>query len=229
MDNKRMIDISHHQGNIDFKKLKDENVEYIILRISYGTKFIDRKFYEYLEQCKNFDFKIGLYYYSLALNPEQIKKECDYIHNIIKNISFDLPLFIDIEENEFLSLDTKIQDEMLKTFKEYFESKNYFVGLYCNLNFYKNCWSKEVKESIYLWVAKYGTEPIGINYGIWQFTSDSVIDGISDNTVDENIYKNNIDTVVKRFSNFKMLEYKKNNVKNEILLVNFLFFMSIIL
>lgn len=93
------LDISQHNGNIDFKIVKAAGNDFVILRAGYGwsTDQKDSKFDEYYAQAKAAGLKVGAYHYSYARNASEAKAEADCFLNWIKGKVFEMPVYIDME------------------------------------------------------------------------------------------------------------------------------------
>ena len=71
------IDVSYHNGEIDFTKVKSQ-VDFVIMRAGYGTKDQDSKeinFNIYYEDAKKNNIPVGTYWYCYALTPEEALQE----------------------------------------------------------------------------------------------------------------------------------------------------------
>lgn len=99
------IDVSSHSDKLDIKKLRDNNIEFVMIRAGFTdynknkSKNIDKNFYANYELFRKNKFKIGTYYTFLATNKEEAKEELDYFLNIIKDKVFEYPITIQIEDD----------------------------------------------------------------------------------------------------------------------------------
>lgn len=95
------IDISEFNGFIDFEKVKEE-VDFVIIRATFGRFGVDKMFKRNVEQCVKFKIPFGFYYYSYAINEEQGIEEAKFfvetIKDYIKEATF--PAFIDMEDSD---------------------------------------------------------------------------------------------------------------------------------
>ena len=101
--NKIGIDISKWQGDIDFEALKNDGVEFIIIRIGYtkGTNaeyVMDPKFKDNIEGAKKYNIPVGLYFYSYANSREHAIKDAEWVVEQIKDYDIELPIAFDWEE-----------------------------------------------------------------------------------------------------------------------------------
>ena len=98
MAEQRIIDVSEHQGKIDWKRVKDY-VDGAILRTGYGDNLPqqDDKYFEYnVEQCEKYGIPYGTYLYSYAGNLNQIKSEIEHEKRVTKGhnpVAFSVYIF----------------------------------------------------------------------------------------------------------------------------------------
>lgn len=186
------IDISKWQKDIDFDKLKKNNVEFIFIKIA-GQKEKDSKivmdpnFEENIKKAINNNFKIGLYFFSHAKNPIESRKQAKYIIKNIKNYNIELPIVFDWEDwenyNSYkISLNTL--NKIATTFIDEVEKNGYVGMLYSSKYYLDNIWFLEDYKKI--WVANYGELTDKERYNYWQICSDGKIEGI-DTPVDIDI------------------------------------------
>ena len=191
------IDISKWQGNIDFSKLKEQGIEFIIMRIGYQKDDdfeLDPKFNEYYNEAKKYGFKISVYIHTVALNEEDGIKTAKWVIKNLPDKKVDLPIGYDFESwNNFQKFNTSLNSlsngylEFEKTLKK----NNLEAILYSSKYYLENVWLNYENSNI--WLAHYTdkTDYEG-KYMIWQMTSLAKLDGITDNSVDIDIlYKKN--------------------------------------
>ena len=104
------IDVSVHQGNINWKKVKSDSVEFAILRAGYGRELSqkDSQFENNYEGCKANSIQTGAYWYSYALSVEEAKKEAATCIRAIENKTFEYPIYFDIENKTQLALSEEL-------------------------------------------------------------------------------------------------------------------------
>ena len=95
---KKGIDISYHQGKIDFAKVKKAGIEFVIMRSSYRQK-VDSKFHEYVKGCDDNDISIlGVYHFIYALNDQQALEEAKFCVSEVQKAGLkDVYIFSDFE------------------------------------------------------------------------------------------------------------------------------------
>lgn len=188
------IDVSKWQGNVDFKKVKDAGIEFVIMRIGSQRDInedisIDSKFKEYYKAVKEVGLKVSVYVYNTAISYEDGVKTANWVIDMLDGDKLDLPIAYDWENwkdfNKYnISLHT-LSDSYLafeKTLKEH----GYDSMLYSSKFYLENVWMNYENSNV--WLAHYidKTDYNG-KYMLWQMTSLARIDGITDNTVDIDI------------------------------------------
>lgn len=207
------IDVSYHNGNLDWSVIKNAGVEFAILRAAYrgygdeGTLLKDSKFAEYIRGAQSYGIPVGAYIYSQAITTKEAVQEANYILNIVKNYSLDLPIVFDYEFSPSSKGRTNLawaEGELNKTkmtnitlaFCNTIKSAGYDVMVYANKTFLnKNIDHEVIENAGYdVWLAHYvnqnennyqGTNYTG-DFKIWQYTSTGRIPGIADKVFDCN-------------------------------------------
>ena len=178
MDKVFGIDISSYQSDIDLKKVKDEGVNFVIIRAGYTgysdgvSKRVDDYFEKHYKNCKDNNLMVGAYWYSRATSYEQGKLEAEFMYNnCLKGKKFEYPIAIDVEDNYYQSKAGKDKvTEAIIGFCEYLESLNYYVCIYANSNWFKNYINTNKLNKYDKWIANWGyKKPDKPICGIWQF------------------------------------------------------------
>lgn len=185
---RKVIDVSKHQGIIDWNKVKG-NVDGAIIRCGYGsnkTEQDDQQFRANVDECVANGIPFGVYIYSYAKTMEQAKSEAAHVLRLVEpykdKISY--PVYLDLEESGTESGAV----ERALVFAEMIEAAGYTYGTYANQNWWQNH-LKGGLDKYTKWVARYSTEkPEGIigTYDMWQYTPKGSVPGINGN-VDMNI------------------------------------------
>ena len=199
----KVIDISYHNGEIDFSKVKSQ-VDFIIMRSGYGKKTTDSKevkFDIYYEEAKKNNIPIGTYWYSYANTPEEALVEAQTFLNKVKGKKFEYPVFYDVEEKSILNQGKEIVSKIIKTFLEEVEKNGYLVGLYSSASYLENLVDDEIKDKYIIWVAQWGKNIDKPKYNgkwdIWQYSSKGHIDGVQSQNVDLDFSNKNFEEIVK--------------------------------
>ena len=176
------IDISHWNGSIDFEKVKASGIEFVIIKAGGSDKgfYTDSKFKENYDKALAAGLSIGAYYFvgKYFRGVEAGVRDARKFIDILKDLKFDYPVFLDIEaqENRYKEQIT----EAAVAFCEELERAGYFVGIYASdISGFKDKLNHESIKEYAHWVARYGKEPeVCKNYGIWQYTSKGNVPGI---------------------------------------------------
>lgn len=166
------FDISTWQGGINYQAIKDRT-NYCILRAGFSTTR-DNQFDNHYWELQGLN--LGAYWYSYAQSPDEAREEAYKFLEVVDGKQFTLPLYLDIEDPSMAWLDRGTLDEIVRAFGEVIENAGYYFGVYSNLNWYRNIISgRELNDSYDWWIAAWydGEDgPDGVDYGVWQFTSD---------------------------------------------------------
>ena len=182
-NNKVGIDVSFWQGNIDFEKLKDSGVEFVMIRLGTQLGFdkdseLDSKFKRNIDLAKQNGLKVGIYYYSYAKNKEQAKKQSLWVIDQLKNYEIDLPVAFDWESFSYLN-DLKLNqyefNEIANTFLDTLKQNNYKTYLYGSRNYLTEIFIP--KHDV--WLAHYTKETdYKGEYKMWQLCNNGKVNGI---------------------------------------------------
>lgn len=163
------IDISRWQKGINFDQIKAEGVGYIILRGAYTTDK-DSCFDGFYNEARARNIPLGVYQYSMATTPAEGQAEALYlIQNVLKGKEFDYPIYLDCEDSVQKVLGKSVMDNIITTWAQTMESNGYYVGIYTNLDFYKNyCSGARLAQNYSWWMAQWTDKEITA-YPMWQF------------------------------------------------------------
>lgn len=191
----RGIDISQHNGKIDFNKVKKE-VDFVILRLGWiGNKnnhTLDTKFDEYYNNCKLLNIPIGIYVYCYANSEENMKSGAEWTLKQLKDRKIELPVYIDMEDDTIKGLGKDKLTKMVIAFNTVIEGANYWAGVYANADWFKNYLNKnELVPRYTSWIAHYGVNPDKYKgqYDMLQYTSSGKVSGIKGNVDLNEMYR----------------------------------------
>ena len=186
----RGIDVSKWQGDIDYSKVKNTGIKFVIARIGYGM-YENQKDLEFEDNYKGAttnNLPIGVYLYSYALNVEDSKREAEVVLKWLNNRKLNLPVYYDIEDKSQQTLSKNVLTKMCETFCSEIEKKGYWAGIYANKYFLTTYLDyKKLEKKYTIWVAQYNDKnTYKGKYDMWQYTSNGKVNGINGN-VDMNI------------------------------------------
>ena len=124
---KKGIDVSYCQGRIDFDRIDKNQVQFAIIRSSFGWEKNqkDSQFERNYAGFKKLGIPVGAYHYSYAKTKEQAVKEAKYCLECIRGKSFELPVFLDMEEQSCAAAGRRACTDVAKAdWKEEQEAEN---------------------------------------------------------------------------------------------------------
>lgn len=185
------IDVSSHQGSIDWESVAADGIDFAIIRSSYGwlddmtdTSQQDRYLKQNAAACESLGIPYGIYHYSyanLSISSEAGTCEAEYVLNAISGLHPTLPIYYDLEDAS-LPKNTSSLATIATQFCEKIADEGYVPGVYANLNWWTNYLTDSSFDSWSRWVAQYNSECTYTgDYRYWQCTSEGSVDGISGN------------------------------------------------
>lgn len=223
------IDVSSHQGVIDWEKVKVSGVEFAMIRGGFGQHYIDAHFTRNISECNRLEIPVGVYWFSYALNAKQAKNEAEYCLNLIKDYRVEYPVAYDLEYDSInyakgcgIEIDKTLASEMVLAFCGEVERQGYYAINYSNKDYISNMFLPVIQEKFDLWYALWGVEK-DIACGLWQYSSTGTIKGINGNVdlnfaykdYPEHMKKYNLNNLVKKCPEVNYKE-KYETLKNEL-------------
>ena len=185
------IDVSHHQGKIDWNKVKKAGVNFAIVRCGYGqdqTDQDDRRWEANADACEKYGIPFGTYLYSYADTVAKAKSEAKHVLRLIKGYDLSYPIYYDLEESSIRNKlsKTKIAD-IAEAFCDTIEAAGYEAAIYSNTDWFTNYLTDKRFNQWDKWVAQYNDACYYEGeYSMWQCSSKGKVSGINGN-VDLNI------------------------------------------
>ena len=191
------IDVSKHQGEIDWAKVAADGIEFAFIRVGtrgYGTGAIveDAQFEANIKGAISNGIQVGVYFFSQAINEEEAREEAAFVLEKIAPYKVQCPVVIDVEKvsdsearmNQ-ISLEQRTANTLV--FLETVEAAGYEVMLYHNMEMGTLMLDMEKFENYSKWFAYYNKEiyyPYA--FDVWQYSDKGKVDGIAGD-VDLNI------------------------------------------
>lgn len=179
----RGIDISHWQGNINFNKLKESGISFVIIKAGGSDKgfYTDSCFNRYYTDAKAAGLHIGAYYFvgKHCIDSSSGQADAKRFADIIKGKQFDFPVYIDLEAT--LPADKRGATDATIAFCRYMESIGYYVGVYSSdISGFVDRLETSRLSPFDKWVARYGKIPQNVKkFGIWQYANNGNVHGIN--------------------------------------------------
>ena len=177
------IDISHWQGQIDFKKVKESGIDFVIIKAggSDAGFYKDKMFETNYREARTAGLSVGAYYFvgKKFYGVVSGAADAERFYEIIKDKEFDYPIFLDVETTD--ARYKELATDAAISFCEHLQNKGYFVGIYASdISGYKEKLNHDRIMSYSHWVARYGNNPdVCRDNDIWQYSSKGSVAGIS--------------------------------------------------
>lgn len=186
------IDISEYNGLINFSKVKDEGIDFVMIRAGWrgsteGRLYEDKYYKDYYYEAKEAGLKIGFYFFSQAKNEDEAIEEANFVLDLVKDKSVDLFIAYDMENSydfdgraDGLSYIQYTNNAL--AFCKTIEDAGYSSNIYTNQDWANNHYNtKELNDNGYtMWLAQYtGFPNPHYDYAMWQYTASASINGVS--------------------------------------------------
>ena len=199
------VDVSSHQGPIDWKAVAADNVQFAMIRIGYrgsteGAIRADELFETNLNGAQNAGLDVGVYFFSQAINVEEAQEEAAFVLQQLKEAGvtkLNLPVAFDLEPSPDYSgradnLSPAETNAIARAFCTAIQDAGYRVIVYGNKVDLNRFDLVSLNEPI--WLAQYTDQPdVNFNFLLWQYTSTGKVDGI-DGSVDLNLDFSSVST-----------------------------------
>lgn len=190
------IDVSKWQKEIDWDKVKNEGVDFAIIRCGYrgsvtGSLVEDPYFEQNIKGARAAGIKVGVYFFTQAVNEVEAVEEASMVISLVRDYELQYPVFIDTEgaggNGRADSLNVEERTAVCEAFCTTVKNAGLEAGVYACRNWYNNKLTANTLESYAIWLAEYRSVPLYQGYyQMWQYTSKGKINGINGN-VDLNV------------------------------------------
>lgn len=186
------IDVSEHQGEIDWDKVKRAGVDYVFVRVGYrgadsGQLNYDANYEYNLKQASKHGLMVGAYIYSQAITVKEAIEEAEFLVEAVKKYDIDLPLIIDYEfysggrlENAISGISSQKLNKIILEFCKTASNAGYDCGVYGNYNMLVNYLDAYyLSYYVKIWTAQFNDfAELGSNYQFWQCSDSKNVAGI---------------------------------------------------
>lgn len=180
------IDVSEHQGAVDWGNVKLAGVDFAILRTGYGNELPETQTDDYF--AANYEgavangIKVGAYHVCYATTPEIAVQEAQMCLSILNGRRLDYPVFYDVEQNAVNSAMTGDQLAAIVTaFCSTMANAGYKTGIYSNASMFNSNLSSTALSAYDKWVAHYNVPSPNYSgaYTMWQYSDAGLIGGVN--------------------------------------------------
>ena len=181
------IDISRHNGSIDWNAVKSSGVDYVIIRCGYrgsssGALITDQNFQSNIKGATAAGLKVGIYVFSQAVNEVEAVKEASLAVSLAKGYKLTYPIFIDTESSGGRAdkIDVATRTAVVNAFCQTVQSAGYQAGIYASKSWFETKLSMGSIGNYRIWLAQYAAAPTySGRYDMWQYSSKGTISGIN--------------------------------------------------
>jgi len=191
------VDVSSHQYDIDWARVKAAGIDFAIIRVGYrgyetGKVCLDDYFQKNIEGALANGLKVGVYFFSQAITPEEAIEEAEFVLSHIQGYDISFPVVFDWEPMNYSTSRTRSLDKETLTscavaFLERIKAAGYKPMVYFNNYLGYLRYDLRQLTGYDFWYANYSAMPsFYYDFDMWQYTSSGRVDGIATN-VDMNI------------------------------------------
>ncbi len=181
------IDVSKWNGTIDWNQVKASGINYVIIRCGYrgssaGALIEDPKYKANIEGATKAGLKVGVYFFSQAIDEVEAVQEASMVLSLVKNYKISYPIFLDVEASggraDNISKETRTA--VCKAFCQTIQNSGYTAGVYANKTWLTSKIDTSQLGSYKIWLAQYAAAPTYTGrYEIWQYKDSGSVPGIS--------------------------------------------------
>lgn len=191
----RGIDVSKFQGTIDWNAVKADGITFAIIRCGYrgygtGALVEDSTYRRNIQGAINAGLKVGVYFYSQAINEAEAVEEASMVLSLVSGYSLPLGVYYDTESvagGRANAISATQRTACAVAFCETIRNAGYKAGVYSYASWFYNALNFANISKYNIWIAQYrDTLSFNYKYNIWQYTGSGRVNGIS-TAVDMNI------------------------------------------
>ena len=191
----RGIDVSKFQGSIDWNAVKNDGITFAIIRCGYrgygsGALVEDSTYRRNIQGAINAGLKVGVYFYSQAVNEQEAVEEASMVLSLVSGYSLPLGVYYDTESvsgGRANALSAAERTACAVAFCETIRGAGYRAGVYSYASWFYNALNFANISKYNIWIAQYRDKlSFSYKYNIWQYTGSGRVNGIS-KPVDMNI------------------------------------------
>ena len=183
------IDVSEHQGRINWDAVKASGIDFAILRVGFGAPSfggrVDYQFNRNISECERLGIPYGVYIYSYAWDDQQAADEASMVINCLSGHNPRLPVYYDLEDNSIIADGRQAGlASRAQVFCNSISAAGFKPGIYANLNWFNSILTDSVFKSSSWdhWIAQYNPRcDYTGNYSFWQYSSSGKVSGINGN------------------------------------------------
>ena len=185
------IDVSKYQGNIDWNKVRDDGIEFVIIRAGYrgygsGVLVEDPKFRQNIQGATAAGLKVGVYFFSQAITTEEAVEEASLCLQAVSGYNLAYPIFIDSEystsrrDGRADGLSQEHRTKIAQAFCQTVQNSGYKAGVYASKTWFYGQLNYSALSGYHIWMAHFAQRTdFAYRYDIWQYSSRGSVNGIN--------------------------------------------------
>lgn len=184
-DGLKGIDVSTHQGTIDWERVKADGIDFAVIRCGFGDdygNYDDAQWKRNADECTRLGIPFGAYLYSYAASIGEAESEAAHAIRLLDGYDLSLPVYLDLEDEVVADCSNDLIGQMADIFCTALQNEGYDVGVYANLNWWNTRLTSDVFNNTtwHKWIAQWSSAcTYSGDYTMWQYTNSGSVDGIS--------------------------------------------------
>lgn len=184
------IDVSEHNGVIDWEKVKASGIGFAMIRAGFGQS-LDKQFSRNVSECERVHMPRGIYWFSYALSAAGAAREAAVCLEAVRPYCIDFPVAYDLEydsvdhaQKNGVQINRALASDMVRAFGRAVRKAGYTAMNYANPDYLNRYFDKDVQTEFPVWLAQWpgGTPCLDKpprTCSIWQYSDKGSIPGIS--------------------------------------------------
>ena len=184
------IDVSRHNGAVDWEKAARAGIRFAILRAAYGKSGVDDRFDENYQGARRAGLLVGAYHYSYALTPADARREAQHLLAVLNGRALDQPVWFDMEDADGykkkhgFTFTKRNISAITQAFVDTIRASGRKCGVYASKSWFEN-YIKVDADAV--WVAQWASKPTYAgHYDVWQNSDAGTVPGVT-GRVDTNV------------------------------------------
>ena len=187
------IDVSEHNGELDWVAIKEAGVDFVVIRAGYigNTQHsIDKQFFDNVQGCLENDIPFGIYAYSYVKNAARAEDGAKHVLSLLEEAGVEasdlaLPVYLDLEDASTIGSDF---EAIAEAFCDVIEEAGFEAGVYANKYWWEHYLTADCFETWHVWVAQYNNAGLTCSKvdendflsrgAVWQFSDSGKIANI---------------------------------------------------
>lgn len=173
----RGIDVSRHNGAIDFRKVKESGMEFVFIKASEGATHRDSLFSRNIDSARSAGLATGAYHF-FRFDREGVDQAINFLE-ALGSRDPELGLVIDVESaGNPGNIPPQTVKKRLSSMVEYLNMLGFRVTVYTNFDGYYD-YIRDTLPDYPLWICRFQENPINADWHFWQYDHHGKVDGIS--------------------------------------------------